>query len=89
MRRVHNKISLERFFEVGGICWIQYHSGKVGETSKIAYPETVEEFNSIMAEASFQCNRFYWNGWEYRPDVKVNDKGICEFYYLTATTKLQ
>lgn len=89
MRKVHNKISLKRFFELGGECWIEYHSGKIGERSKVANPKTTEEFNNIMLEATFQSSRFYWNGWEYRPWVKKNDAGRCVFYYLTATEKLK
>lgn len=88
MSNVHNRISLDRFFEVGGICRIWYHSGKVGEVSKFASPRTVEEFNSIMAEALYQHNDFRWNGWEYRPEVHKNEQGEYEFYYLIATNKL-
>lgn len=89
MRKVNNKISLKRFFEVGGECVIYYHSGKVGEKNKVATPKTTEEFNNIMLVASFQSCRFYWNGWEYRPAIRRSGTRRIVFYYLTATNRLK
>lgn len=85
MRNVHNRISLDSFFEVGGRCRIYYSTKK--EVCKYAEPKSVEEFNNIMEEALWPRCSFFWNRWEYRPDVKVNEDGLLVFRYLIATNK--
>lgn len=80
---IHNKISLERFFEVGGLCEIRYTED--GHLWSFDYPESVAEFNAIMKKVYCQTTTFRWNRWTYRPVLDERN----HFHYLEAYERLQ
>lgn len=84
---VHNKISLERFFEVGGCC--EVHCILQHETKwRIQYPKNVYEFNFLMHSVATQHTNFFWNGWAYQPLI-VKENGRKTFHYLIASQSLR
>lgn len=88
---VHNKISLERFFEVGGLCVVRYlpKDAKIVEAHwKFDSPKSVEEFNNLMSLVAIQSTTFIWNKWRYVPILEHKD-GVQMFHYLEAFSKVE
>lgn len=83
----HNKISLERFFEVGGCC--EVHCILRHETEwRIKYSKNIYEFNDLMYNVAVQRTNFFWNGWAYTPFI-VKEGNRKTFHYLIATQSLK
>lgn len=77
----NNKISLDRFFEVGGICEVRCCL-RGDNMWRIYYPESTKEFNDLMLNALWPNIVFRWNGWVYRPVFNFINKSY--FHYLEA-----
>lgn len=89
---VHNKISIDRFFEVGGVCeLIVETTTEVG----VLYPESRDSYlNYLMSEsraAWIKNERFWWDGWYYKPigldNIIYNLSQPIGNFYLFKTEK--
>lgn len=89
---VHNKISIDRFFEVGGVCELIVETlNEVG----VLYPESRDSYlNYLMScnrSAWIKSERFWWDGWYYEPigldDIIYNHPQPIGNFYLFKTEK--
>lgn len=65
---VHNKIPIDRFFEVGGICELIVETlNEVG----VFYPQNRDSYLNYLlscdCSAWLKSERFWWDGWYYKP----------------------
>lgn len=84
----NNRINCNRFFEFGGFCEVMYIDRGTNKW-EIAYPKSVEEYNSIMSNALLPKCRFIWNRWVYKPLIeKYDSQGTSVFRYLYSCFRL-
>lgn len=65
---VNNKISIDRFFEVGGVCEIILATP---DGIDVIHPQNYAEYLSICLNISkiqwIKNDRWWWEGWYYEP----------------------
>ena len=86
---VHNKISIDRFFEVGGVCELILESHN---EILVIYPPNREHYlNEILAcgcKHWLKNERFWWDGWYYEPMYGlINTEAEIGNFYLFKTKK--
>lgn len=69
---VNNKISIDRFFEIGGVCQLILETL---DGIEVVYPPNRDYYlNELLAcgpRQSLKNQQFWWDGWYYEP------KGLC------------
>lgn len=85
---VHNKISIDRFFEIGGVCELILESH---DEIQVVYPPNREHYlNEILAcgvRHWLKSERFWWDGWYYKPIGLIDTEAKIGNFYLFKTEK--
>lgn len=86
---VHNKISIDRFFEIGGVCELVIETlNEVG----VFYPESRDSYLNYLLScddsAWLKSERFWWDGWYYKPIYgPIKTEAEIGNFYLFKTNK--
>lgn len=87
---VHNKISIDRFFEIGGVCELILKS--YNEILVVYPPDREHYLNEILAcgyKHWLKNESFYWDGWFYKPMYGLikTESEIGNFYLFKTEKK--
>ena len=86
---VHNKISINRFFEIGGVCELVIETlNEVG----VFYPESRDSYLNYILSCDYSAwlkrERFWWDGWYYKPmHGLIKTEAEIGNFYLFKTNK--